>query len=205
MRPNTSLRNETALHRHRSSQFIHSLSSCLSLAMSNRLSSRRTNLWSEGAANRCASRLTSSQTRSPLQSLSPILNSSDTYICCSYSPRCFIIQKVRSTPFHFSVHLFVDQRSGVRPPSDVLIVAIARVCHSQFESQHHRLGLKEQAFSESGVQSYPIRPRLAFEQSLLASKHYTFCLIAIVSRLPFIKIIGHNLAHISSAFIAHHI
>lgn len=28
----------------------------------------------------------------------PILNANDTYICCAYSPRCFIIQKVTSPP-----------------------------------------------------------------------------------------------------------
>ncbi|CAG2100269.1 unnamed protein product [Medioppia subpectinata] len=64
--------------------------------MSNRLSTRRPNLWSYNGANRFGGRGPSptSQCRTPLQSLSPILNSNDTYICCSYSPRCFIIQKV---------------------------------------------------------------------------------------------------------------
>lgn len=32
------------------------------------------------------------------QTPTPILNSDDTYICCAYSPRCFIIQKVKSLP-----------------------------------------------------------------------------------------------------------
>lgn len=106
MRPiNTVRNNETLLHRHRSTQFIHNLSSCLSLAMSNRLSSRRPNVWSESFPNRYPSRAPlSSQSRTTLQSLSPFLNSSDTYICCSYSPRCFIIQKVSNVLLLLTFH-----------------------------------------------------------------------------------------------------
>ncbi|XP_054168059.1 putative uncharacterized protein DDB_G0282133 isoform X3 [Oppia nitens] len=97
MRPNGAIRsNDTQLHRHRSQQFIQNLSSCLSLAMSNRLPPRRPNIWPYSPANRSTSRVSAAnEVRTPLQSLSPILNSNDTYICCSYSPRCFIIQKVK--------------------------------------------------------------------------------------------------------------
>jgi hypothetical protein len=94
MRRSAICSNEVQQYRHRSTQLIHDLSSCLSLAMSNRLSSRRPSIWSEERTT-CGSRGSmSNQTRNQLQSLSPILNSHDTYICCSYSPRCFIIQKV---------------------------------------------------------------------------------------------------------------
>jgi len=95
MRHQTAIcQNEVQHYRHRSTQFFRDLSSCISLAMSNRLSSRRPSIWSDERTS-CASRgSVCNQSRTQLQSLSPILNSHDTYICCSYSPRCFIIQKV---------------------------------------------------------------------------------------------------------------
>ncbi len=55
MRRSAICSNEVQQYRHRSTQLIHDLSSCLSLAMSNRLSSRRPSIWSEERTT-CGSR-----------------------------------------------------------------------------------------------------------------------------------------------------